>query len=119
MARGDFNYIPVNHTFTATSPVFETNFPVQLSSGQEVVDDGYLLITVRSVDLQSHRIQINGTDLSGFDIPLPPGNSDAWLTYMDRIQPNILHSGMNNIQITRVGNDNFVVRDLVVHWREA
>lgn len=118
MARSDFNYIPVNHTFTAQSPVFERNFPVELSTGQEVVDDGYVLITVRSVDSESHRIQINGTDLSGFDIPLPPGNSDAWLTYMDRIQPNLLRSGTNNIQIIRVGNDDFVVKDIVIHWRE-
>jgi hypothetical protein len=119
MARSDFNYIPVNHTFTANAPVFERNFPVELSTGQAVVDDGYLLITVRSVDSESHRIQINGTDLSSFDIPLPPGNSDAWLTYMDHIQPNVLRSGTNNIQITRVGNDDFVVRDIVIHWRET
>lgn len=119
MARSDFNYIPVNHTFTASAPVFEKNFPVELSAGQEVVDDGYLLITVRSVDLDSHTIQINGKQLSGFDIPLPPGDSDAWLTYMDRIQPNVLRAGTNNIQITRVGNDDFVVKDIVVHWREA
>lgn len=118
MARSDFNYIPVNHTFNANSPVFERDFRVELSAGQEAVDDGYLLITVRSVDSQSHRIQINGTNLSGFDIPLPPGNSDAWLTYMDRIQPNVLNSGTNNIQITRIGNDNFEVKDIVVHWRE-
>ncbi len=119
MARGDFNYIPVNHTFTANSPVFDLDFPVELSGGQAVVDDGYLLITVRSVDSQNHRIVINGTDLSGFDIPLPPGNSDAWFTYMDRIQPNVLHGGTNHLQITRVGNDDFVVKDIVVNWREA
>ena len=119
MARGDFNYIPVNHTFTANSPTWERDFPVELSPGQEVVDDGYLLITVRSVDTANHSIQINGQHLSGFDIPMPPGDSDAWFTYMDRIQPNALHGGTNNVQITRVGNDNFVVKDLVVHWREA
>jgi hypothetical protein len=119
MARGDFNYIPVNHTFTASSPSWETNFQVQVASGQEVVDDGYLLITVRSVDSANHRIQINNQNLSGWDIPMPPGDSDAWFTYMDRIQPNALHGGTNNIQITRVGNDNFVVKDLVVHWREG
>ena len=119
MARSDFNYIPVNHTFTANSPVFDRNFPVELSTGQAVVDDGYLTITVRSVDSQNHRIAINGRDLSGFDIPLPPGNSDAFLTYMDRIQPNVLQGGTNRIQITRVGNDDFVVKDMVIHWREA
>jgi hypothetical protein len=119
MARGDFNYIPVGHLFSATSPVWEKNFPVELSSDEAVVDDGYLLITVRSVDLESHRIKINGIDLIGLDIPKPPGDSDMWLTYMDHIQPNVLKPGTNTIQIIRVGNDNFHVRDMVVHWREA
>ena len=119
MAQGDFNYIPVNRLFSENDPEWERDFPVELSSDQKVVDDGYLLITVRSVDLESHRIQINGVDLPNLDIPKPPGNSDMWLTYMDHIQPNILHSGDNNIQITRVGNDNFHVKDIVIHWREA
>ena len=118
MAIGDFNYIPVNHKFTSTSPVWEFSFPVNVEPGRKVVDDGYLLITVRSVDLDSHRIKINGTDLDSWDIPQPPGNSDAWFTYMDRIQPGLLHPGTNTIQIIRAGNDDFVVRDLVVHWRE-
>lgn len=115
MARGDFDYILVLHTFNANNPTWATNFPVNVDAGLNIVDDGYLLITVRSVDSQAHRIQINGQDLSGFDIPLPPGNSHAWLTYMDRIQPGLLRPGLNNIQNTRVGNDNFVVRDVVVH----
>ncbi|NOK58636.1 MAG: hypothetical protein GFH27_549279n442 [Chloroflexi bacterium AL-W] len=120
MARSDFNYIPVNHEFTVNSPVFETDFRVELASGQSLAEDpGYLLITVRSVDTASHRIQINGQDLSGFDIPEAPGDSNAWLTYMDRIQPNVLRGGTNNLQITRVGNDNFLVKDMVIHWREA
>ena len=118
MARGDFNYIPVNHTFTANSPTWEKEFRVQTSSGQTVVDDGYVLITVKSVDSENHKIAINGVDLKGFDIPLPPGSSNAWLTYMDRIEENVLHKNTNRIRITRVGNDDFTVKDLVVHWRE-
>lgn len=119
MARSDFYYIPVHHTFTATSPVFERDFQVQVGPNQEVKDDGYLVITVKSVDLTSHRIQINNKDLSGFDIPTPPANSNAWLTYMDRIQKGVLKEGKNELQITRVGNDNFVVKDVVVNWREG
>jgi hypothetical protein len=122
MGRSDFNYIEINQTFTAANPVAEFPFEVELSSGPVVGDAvgaGYLLITVRSVDSQDHRIEINDIDLKGdFDIPLPPGNSDAWLTYMDRIEPNVLRQGTNTLRITRVGNDNFVVRDVVVHWRE-
>lgn len=122
MARGDFNYIPVNHTFTENDPVFERKFPVETGKLQ-VVDDGYLLITARSVDASNHRIRINGTELSGFDIPLPPGNSNAWFTYMDRIQPGVLKPGTNTLQIIRAkepdNEPNFVVKDVVVHWREA
>jgi hypothetical protein len=44
MARSDFNYLPVNHTFTANAPVFDMDFPVELSAGQAVVDDGYLAL---------------------------------------------------------------------------
>ena len=115
--RSDFNYIPVRREFNANNPEFQINFPIE-TAGQSVVDDGYLIITVRSVDLDSHRIRINNTDLTSFDIPLPPGNSDAFLTYMDRIQPGVLREGSNTLEIIRVGNDNFLVRDLVINWRE-
>jgi hypothetical protein len=118
MARGDFNYIRVSRTLTASNPVFETKFPVEVGNGK-VVDDGYLLVTVRSVDSDKHRIRINGQELSGFDIPLPPGNTNAWFTYMDRIQPGVLKPGTNTLQIVRSANDNFVIRDVVVHWREV
>ena len=53
MARGDFNCIPVNHTFNSANPVWETGFTVETTGGQQVIDDGYLLITVRSVDLSN------------------------------------------------------------------
>lgn len=119
MARSDFNYTPVNQLFNDANSTFETNFIVDLSSSQSVVDDGYLLITVRSVDFAGHQILINNTQLGSFDIPLPPGDSDAWLTYMDRIEPGILRGGTNELEIRRKGSDNFVVKDVVVHWRET
>jgi hypothetical protein len=120
MARSDFRYIPVNHTFTANDPSWDNQFPVELDPGEAVSEEeGYLLVTARSVDSQNHEISINGQNMSGFDIPLPPGNSDAWLTYMDRIGGNVLHGGLNQIRITRMANDDFVVKDLVVHWRKG
>ncbi|MDX8346565.1 hypothetical protein SLH49_01090 [Cognatiyoonia sp. IB215446] len=118
MSRGDFNYIPVNQTLNANNPVVEIDFPIVVGDGRTISDDGYLLITVRSVDAQSHRIRINNRELGGFDVPLPPDNSDAWFTYMDRIEPGVLRPGINELQIRRIGDDNFVVRDMVIHWRE-
>jgi len=118
MTQADFAYIPVNFTFTAANPTFQTGFNID----QALVGGwmgGYLLITVRSVDSDSHRIFINSKELLGWDIPLPPANSDAWFTYMDRIDPGVLQAGGNSIRITRSGNDDFAVRDVVVHWREA
>ena len=37
---------------------------------------------------------------------------------MDRIESGVLRSGTNTIQLRRhSGEDNFVVRDVVVQWR--
>ncbi len=120
MARSDFNYIPVNQKFNNNNDNFRIPFRVELSAGQKVVDDGYLLITVRDVDSNNHEIAINGHTLTGFDIPKPPADSSAWFTYMDRIQPEAnLHSGTNILEIHRVGDDNFEVKDLVINWRES
>lgn len=120
MSTSDFIYVPVNHNFTTNDPIFERDFEVDLDNGESLVnDEAYLLITVRSVDLESHRIRINNVELSGFDIPLPPGNSNAWFTYMDRINPGALQPGPNNeLEIRREGNDNFEVKDVVIHWRK-
>ena len=124
MARGDFNYIAVNQSFNDSNTVFEKDFQVKLEGGRQRVDDGYLLITARSVDSTNHRIRLNNRDLPGSDIPLPPGNSNAWFTYMVHVpletsggQP-FLVPGTNELEIRRAGGDNFEVKDMVVHWRE-
>ena len=119
MARSDFNYIPVNQTLSTINPTWRTSFPVELSAGQNVVDDGYLLITVSQVSSDDHRIFINNVPLTGFDIPPAPGDSLAWFTYMDRIQEGALKGGINEVRIDHIGRDVFKVKDLVIHWREA
>lgn len=111
MARGDFNWIPFTHSFTANSPTFSATFPIEGNP----IDDGYLLITAHNVSWQDHQILINDTHLPGFDLPI---HSPGWMTWMDHIQPGLLHSGMNTIRVVRTGNDDFTTKDVVVHWRE-
>ena len=79
----------------------------------------YLVVTVFDVESSNHRIIINGQDLGGFDIPRGPAEN-RWQTHMDRIESGVLRSGTNTIQLRRAsGEDNFVVRDVVVQWRRA
>jgi hypothetical protein len=113
MARSDFNWIPFNHEFTANSPTFTAQFPIEGSA--QPIDDGYLLITAHNVSSQGHIISINNHELSGFDLAI---HSPGWQTWMDRIQPGVLHTGMNAITVVRTGGDDFVTKDIVVHWRE-
>lgn len=113
MARSDFNWIPVNHTFTVNSPSITLEFPIE--GTQAPIDDAYLLITAHNVSHQSHEIRINNQPLSGWDIPI---HNPGWQTWMDRIQPGILKTGMNSITIVRSADDDFTVKDIVVNWRE-
>ena len=114
MARGDFNWIPFSHTFTASSPTFSAQFPIE--GNLNPVDDAYLLITAHNVTIQSHKIFINDVELPGFDLPI---HDPGWQTWMDHIQPGLLRKGTNSLRVVRVGNDDFTTKDAVVHWREA
>jgi hypothetical protein len=117
-AQGDFKYIPFNNTeLNASNPTVEREFLI--SGNGPLQDHGYLLIRVKSLNSMSHRIEINGKDLGGFDIPSAPHDSNAWFTHMDPIREGFLRLGTNSIRVTRVGNDNFRVFDAVVHWREG
>ena len=63
-------------------------------------------------------MKINGIDLSGFDFNKGIG---VYETSLQRIQSGVLKQGNNTIQVCRdtsVG-DNFIVRDVVVHWKET
>ena len=78
---------------------------------------GYLVVTVYDLEDSEHRVLINGRDLGSFDIPKAP-TANRWQTWMDRIESGVLRSGTNTIQLRRhSGEDNFVVRDVVVQWR--
>ncbi|MEM8487589.1 MAG: hypothetical protein AAF564_18710 [Bacteroidota bacterium] len=113
MARSDFNWMGVNQTFTQSNPTVTINFPIE--GNAPPVDDAYLLITAHNVSHQSHRILVNNQELSGWDLPI---HNPGWQTWMDRIQPGVLHTGNNTITIIRASNDDFTVKDIVVNWRE-
>jgi hypothetical protein len=111
MARGDFNWIPFTHTFTANEPTFTAEFRVE----GDPIDDAYLLITAHNVSSQGHQIIINNQELPSWDIPI---HDPGWQTWMDHIEPGVLHSGINTIMVVRTGGDDFTTKDVVVHWRE-
>jgi hypothetical protein len=119
MARSDFNYVPINGRLSPANPTIHADFPVELSSDQAVVDDGYLLINVQYSRSARHQIFINDVALTGTDIPEAPGNSNAMLTYMDRIQPGVLRRGMNTIRFVVGPSSVLEIKDVVIHWREA
>ncbi len=116
MARSDFNLIPIGHKFTVNAPTVTKEFPIE--GTKDILDDGYILIEVQGVGRSTHRIQINNVDLPGVDLPPAPGGSQAFLVVMNRIHPNTLRLGTNSITITRQGNDDFEITNVVINWRE-
>lgn len=118
MARSDFAWIPFFEDFNSGNTVATRPFQIEGTP----FGDGYLLIQQFDVEVSTHRIQINGTDLPGLDLtPMPPGNPDrVWLTWMDRIPPDILRSGANRLTIRRSEQTDefFAIANVAVHWRE-
>ena len=78
--------------------------------------EAYLLIQTLKVGVFSHKIIINGTELSGYNLP----QHDGWTVWMAGIDEGILKHGANTLQIIRdtSAQDNFVVGYVVIHWRE-
>ena len=74
-----------------------------------------LLINHTHVHSSAHVTQINGDDLPWLDIIDADGK---YATQMKLIPPGWLFKGNNTIQVVQNGNDNFIVFDVVVHWRE-
>ncbi len=113
--RSDFNVIPIRRTFNSSNNAFSVNFPIEAG---KIVDDGYLVMQVRSVgEPGNHQLRINGETIP-FDFQPAPGTSQAWLAWMTTFRPGVLKSGSNRIEIERIGSDNFEVRDIVINWRE-
>jgi hypothetical protein len=86
--------------------------------GQAPYGRGYVTLQLYDVHSSDHHIKINGVELAGMDIPKHP-KENRWLTWSDTIETGILKQGSNTIQIVRAsGGDNFIVRDVIIHWRE-
>jgi len=78
--------------------------------------DPYLELQAYDVEEFGHEIRVNGTSLSGFDIP----PAEGWQHWMDTLAGSSLVEGENRIRIERDTSttDAFVVGVAVVHWRE-
>lgn len=77
----------------------------------------YLELQAYEVGTFDHEILVNGEPMSGFD--LPP--AEGWQYWMDSITGAELTVGENTLRVAREGttDDNFVVGNVVVHWKEA
>ncbi|ELZ28875.1 hypothetical protein C475_04536 [Halosimplex carlsbadense 2-9-1] len=78
--------------------------------------DAYLELQAYDVEEYGHEIRVNGTALSGFDIP----PRDGWQQWMDTLSGIDLVEGENTIKFERDTDttDAFVVGVVVVHWKE-
>ena len=77
--------------------------------------DPYLELQAYDVEAFGHEIRVNGTALTGFDVP----PAEGWQQWMDTLSGASLHEGENTIRIERDTSttDSFVVGVAVVHWR--
>jgi hypothetical protein len=114
MASADFTWIDFDSSFSDVNASVSKEFSIE--SAEKPIGTGYLLIQVRGVGKPNHRIRINGHELNNSDLPV--SGSNDWLLWMDKILPNILKSGKNEITIIRTGNDKFDIGGIVVNWRE-
>ncbi len=100
-----------------------TDFPFMGNNGSvksfpiegDPVDDAYLLINHTDVHHSGHRIKVNNVDLAGLDMPDADGKS---VTQMVLIPPGRLRPGTNSVQVIQTGSDDFIVFEIVVHWKE-
>ncbi len=122
VTRADFDIILVRQTFNQANVTSEFNFRIEPSAASIGDDRGYGIMQVRGVgEPGTHSIEINGREVQGnFDFQPAPGASQAWLTWMFTfgVEEVDLHVGINTFRITRQGNDDFAVGDVVIHWRE-
>lgn len=123
--RSDFRIVAISAHFGDNAG--DINTPLPFVGNQKVVTftidgqprEGYLLLNTFDVDNTQHRVQINGTNLPTFDLVQNAG-ANRWQTRMDSIPSGILKNGTNTLTIQRAaGTDNFLVDDIVVHWRES
>lgn len=89
-------------------------FPFTVPTGDPT--EAYLGLQAFDVAEYGHEILVNGTPLSGFDIP----PSEGWQYWVDTIVGATLEEGTNTIQFCRDTDtdDAFAVGTVTIHWKE-
>lgn len=119
VTRADFDIITVRQTFNSNNNDRTFNFRIEPSAPSIGDDLAYVIMQVRSVgEPANHQIIINDRLVDDFSFQPAPGASQAWLTHMFTFSTDFLEIGINRFRIRRRGNDNFEIRDIVIHWRE-
>ena len=86
--------------------------------------EGYILLQTYDVDFSYHRILINDNDLpSNFDIVAHVEVSESdearyWRIWYTTVPDNFLVKGENTIQIKAGPEDDFLINDIIIHFRE-
>lgn len=114
MAQADFKWVNFDTNFNSSTTNASRTFTVDSTPAN---DTGYLLVQAFDVERGNHRLRLNDKDLPSFDIP--KHGDKQWFTWMDRIPPGFLKKGTNKLEILRMGQEDFTVANVAVHWREA
>jgi hypothetical protein len=85
--------------------------------------EGYILIQTYDVDFSYHRILINGNDIpSNFDIvahvEVDAHEARYWRIWYTTIPNGFLVEGENTIQIIAGDDDDFLINDVIINFRE-
>lgn len=127
-ARADFQILTFNEHLGDNQSDINTDFPFegQTSSvktfhiATEPFSSGFVQYMVKHVEDLSHQILINGKELPWIDVHRTgTGRNTGLQTHTDPIPASFLKHGDNTIQFRRVGNDNFIIYHVIVHWRET
>jgi len=78
--------------------------------------DAYVGLQAFDVGEYGHEIEINGTTLSGFDVP----PNEGWQYWVDTVANVELVEGANTLRVLRDTSteDSFAVGTVTVHWKE-
>ena len=92
------------------TPEFEFDVPTAEAT------DPYIGLQAFRVGRYGHELSINGTSLSGFDVP----PSEGWQYWEDAITNVELREGENTVKVVRdeATDDSFALNNVTVHWKE-
>jgi hypothetical protein len=78
--------------------------------------DAYVGLQAFDVGDYGHEIEVNGTPLTGFDIP----PNEGWQYWVDTLTGIDLQAGTNTVRIRRDpdSRDAFAVGTVTIHWKE-